>query len=68
MQHKHVFEMQPPACLTQVQVFEAVYDSYRQGIVMTLALQLLLLLSDLCVKCLHTALQAHYASQPFITL
>lgn len=58
--HKHVPEIQHHAGLSQRPFFVPAYGAFRQGIVLTIPLQLRLLPSGVNAKLLHEGLQSHY--------
>lgn len=60
--HKHVPEIQQHAGLTQRPMFVPAYGAYRQGIVLTVPLELRLLGRGVDAAALHTCLAAHYAA------
>ncbi len=59
--HKHVPEIRQHALLAERPGFVPAYGAYRQGIVLTIALQQRLLPSEASGHRLHEALAAHYA-------
>ncbi|TRM51239.1 N-acetyl-gamma-glutamyl-phosphate reductase [Achromobacter sp. LC458] len=59
--HKHTPEIEAHAGLTQRPVFVPAYGAFRQGIVLTIPLQLRLLPASVTIAQLHDALQQHYA-------
>jgi N-acetyl-gamma-glutamyl-phosphate reductase len=59
--HKHTPEIQRHAGLTQRPVFVPAYGAFRQGIVLTVPLQLRLLAPGVDAARLHDCLQGHYA-------
>jgi len=59
--HKHTPEIEAHAGLTQRPVFVPAYGAFRQGIVLTIPLQLRLLPSGVTSQQLHDCLQQHYA-------
>jgi len=59
--HKHTPEIEAHAGLTQRPVFVPAYGAFRQGIVLTIPLQLRLLPSGVTSQQLHDCLQRHYA-------
>ncbi|HZG19413.1 MAG TPA: N-acetyl-gamma-glutamyl-phosphate reductase [Herbaspirillum sp.] len=61
LQHKHPPEMQMHAGLTQRPIFVPAYGAFRQGIVLSIALQTRLLPTGASLEALRAALQAHYA-------
>lgn len=61
LQHKHPPEIQWHAGLTQRPIFVPSYGAFRQGIVVSIALQARLLPSQVSLQSLRAALQAHYA-------
>lgn len=61
LQHKHVPEIRQHALLTERPGFVPAYGAYRQGIVLTIALQRRLLPSEASGQRLHEALATHYA-------
>lgn len=66
LDHKHVPEIRAHAGLSHAPIFLPAYGSYRQGIVLTIALHLRLLPAGVTAARLHGALQAHYAGQAFV--
>ncbi|WP_110948460.1 N-acetyl-gamma-glutamyl-phosphate reductase [Pseudomonas bohemica] len=64
--HKHVPEIQQFSGLFERPVFIPAYGSFRQGIVLTIALQLRLLSSGLTGGRLHACLEQHYAGSDFV--
>ena len=61
LQHKHVPEIQYYAGLAHPPVFVPAYGAYRQGIVLTIALQQRLLPAGAQAETLHACLANHYA-------
>ncbi|ONN65875.1 N-acetyl-gamma-glutamyl-phosphate reductase [Herbaspirillum sp. VT-16-41] len=61
LQHKHPPEMQLHAGLTQRPIFLPAYGAFRQGIVLSIALQTRLLPAGAGLESLRAALQRHYA-------
>ncbi|MBG7619991.1 N-acetyl-gamma-glutamyl-phosphate reductase [Herbaspirillum sp. AP02] len=61
LQHKHPPEMQLHAGLTQRPIFVPAYGAFRQGIVLSIALQTRLLPAGASLESLRAALQSHYA-------
>jgi N-acetyl-gamma-glutamyl-phosphate reductase len=59
--HKHTPEIQQHAGLAQRPVFVPAYGAFRQGIVLTVPLQLRLLAPDVDGAALHACLASHYA-------
>lgn len=59
--HKHTPEIERHAGLTQRPVFVPAYGAFRQGIVLTIPLQLRLLPAGVSSQKLHDCLQQHYA-------
>lgn len=59
--HKHVPEIQQHAGLTRRPAFVPAYGAFRQGIVLTVALELDLLAPGTSVDRLHACLRDHYA-------
>lgn len=59
--HKHPPEMQRYAGLDHRPIFVPAYGAFRQGIVLTIPLELRLLASGVDGKQLHAALERHYA-------
>ncbi|MFF7400196.1 N-acetyl-gamma-glutamyl-phosphate reductase [Achromobacter sp. NPDC008082] len=59
--HKHTPEIEAHAGLTQRPVFVPAYGAFRQGIVLTIPLQLRLLPAGVTSQQLHDCLQQHYA-------
>ncbi|HSW04797.1 N-acetyl-gamma-glutamyl-phosphate reductase [Aquabacterium sp.] len=68
LEHKHVPEIQLHAGLSERPVFVPAYGAFRQGIVLTIALQLRLLPEGVSGRRLHEALHAHFAGQPHVQL
>lgn len=64
--HKHVPEIQQFSGLSERPVFIPAYGSFRQGIVLTIALQTRLLPSGVTGLTLHTALTKHYQGSEFV--
>lgn len=64
--HKHTPEIQRYAGLTQRPVFVPAYGTFRQGIVLTMPLQLRLLAPGVDGKQLHACLTGHYAAAPHV--
>lgn len=64
--HKHVPEIQHYSGLTERPVFIPAYGSFRQGIVLTIPLQLRLLASGVSGADLHASLQQHYAGSEHV--
>ncbi|WP_460873950.1 N-acetyl-gamma-glutamyl-phosphate reductase [Paralcaligenes ginsengisoli] len=60
LSHKHVPEIQHHAGLSQRPFFVPAYGAFRQGIVLTIPLQLRLLPSGVNAKRLHESLLRHY--------
>ncbi|TWO70799.1 N-acetyl-gamma-glutamyl-phosphate reductase [Caenimonas sedimenti] len=60
LQHKHVPEIQAYAGLTAPPIFVPAYGSYRQGIVLTIALHLRLLAADASPARIHECLSERY--------
>ncbi len=60
LEHKHVPEIQQHAGLAQRPVFVPAYGSYRQGIVLTIALHLRLLAAEATAARLHACLADRY--------
>ncbi|SDI65867.1 N-acetyl-gamma-glutamyl-phosphate reductase [Paraburkholderia phenazinium] len=59
--HKHAPEIQQHAGLAQRPIFVPAYGAFRQGIVLTVALDLRLLAPDVDGATLHACLARHYA-------
>ena len=59
--HKHTPEIQQHAGLTQRPMFVPAYGAYRQGIVLTVPLELRLLPPGIDASMLHACLARHYA-------
>jgi len=59
--HKHTPEIEAHAGLAQRPVFVPAYGAFRQGIVLTIPLQLRLLPAGVNSQQLHDCLQRHYA-------
>src|SRR5471032_714786 len=59
--HKHVPEIQLQSGLTERPMFVPAYGAFRQGIVLTIPLQLRLLASGIDAARLHGCLEQHYA-------
>lgn len=68
LEHKHVPEIQLHAGLSERPVFVPAYGAFRQGIVLTIALQLRLLPEGVSGRRLHEALYAHFAGRPHVQL
>lgn len=64
--HKHVPEIQQYSGLSERPVFIPAYGSFRQGIVLTIALQLRLLPEGVTGATLHACLEQHYAGSGFV--
>ena len=64
--HKHVPEIQQYSGLSERPVFIPAYGSFRQGIVLTIALQLRLLPAGVTGATLHACLEQHYAGSGFV--
>jgi N-acetyl-gamma-glutamyl-phosphate reductase len=64
--HKHVPEIQQFSGLSERPVFIPAYGSFRQGIVLTIALQTRLLPTGVTGATLHTALTRHYQGSKFV--
>lgn len=64
--HKHVPEIQQYIGLSERPVFIPAYGSFRQGIVLTIALQLRLLPEGVNGATLHACLEQHYAGSGFV--
>lgn len=60
LSHKHTPEIQHHAGLSQRPTFVPSYGAFRQGIVLTIPLQLRLMPSGVTAKLLHERLQHHY--------
>lgn len=61
LMHKHTPEIAQHAGLSERPVFVPAYGAFRQGIVLTIALQLRLLCAGTTARLLHDCLQQHYA-------
>ncbi len=59
--HKHVPEIQQYSGLTERPLFSPAYGAFRQGIVLTIPLQLRLLAPGVDARQLHACLSQHYA-------
>lgn len=68
LNHKHVPEIQQHAGLRHAPMFVPAYASYRQGIVVTIALHLRLLPAGVTVQHVRAAYQARYEGQACIEL
>ncbi|MFK3796270.1 N-acetyl-gamma-glutamyl-phosphate reductase [Pseudomonas sp. NPDC088444] len=64
--HKHVPEIQQYSGLSERPVFIPAYGSFRQGIVLTTALQQRLLPAGVTGASLHACLEQHYADSGFV--
>ncbi|WP_249673651.1 N-acetyl-gamma-glutamyl-phosphate reductase [Pseudomonas abieticivorans] len=64
--HKHVPEIQQHSGLSERPVFVPAYGAFRQGIVLTIALQLRLLAPGVDAARLHACLAQHYASTAYV--
>lgn len=64
--HKHVPEIQQFSGLSERPVFIPAYGSFRQGIVLTIALQTRLLPAGVTGVTLHAALTKHYHGSEFV--
>jgi len=64
--HKHTPEIQLHAGLTQRPMFVPAYGAYRQGIVLTVPLELRLLNAGVDATALHACLADHYAGAPHV--
>ena len=64
--HKHAPEIQKYAELAQRPVFVPAYGAFRQGIVLTVPLQLRLLAPGVDGNLLHACLTRHYAHAPHV--
>lgn len=64
--HKHAPEIQQYAGLAQRPVFVPAYGAFRQGIVLTVPLQLRLLAPGVDGNQLHACLTRHYADAPHV--
>ncbi|MCJ0765535.1 N-acetyl-gamma-glutamyl-phosphate reductase [Variovorax terrae] len=64
LDHKHAPEIQAHAGLTGRPFFVPAYGAFRQGIVLTVPLQLRLLPAGVDGTRLHACLQRHFAGQP----
>lgn len=61
LKHKHVPEIQQQSGLAQPPMFVPAYGAFRQGIVLTIPVQLRLLAPGIDAKRLHACLEQHYA-------
>ncbi|ADJ64287.1 N-acetyl-gamma-glutamyl-phosphate reductase [Herbaspirillum seropedicae] len=68
LQHKHPPEMQLHAGLSQRPLFVPSYGAFRQGIVLTIALQSRLLPAQASLERLRATLQAHYDGAHYVTV
>ncbi|OZI50395.1 N-acetyl-gamma-glutamyl-phosphate reductase [Bordetella genomosp. 4] len=66
LQHKHVPEIQRYAGLALPPAFVPAYGSYRQGIVLTIALHQRLLPASVNAGTLHACLADHYAGAQYV--
>jgi len=64
--HKHVPEIQQYSGLSDRPMFIPAYGSFRQGIVLTVALQLRLLAPDVTGARIHACLERHYAGSGYV--
>jgi N-acetyl-gamma-glutamyl-phosphate reductase len=64
--HKHTPEIQQHAGLAQRPVFVPAYGAFRQGIVLTIPLELRLLAPGVDGVRLHACLARHYAGAPYV--
>jgi N-acetyl-gamma-glutamyl-phosphate reductase len=64
--HKHIPEIQQYSGLSERPMFIPAYGSFRQGIVLTIPLQLRLLPSGVTGARLHACLEQHYAGSAFV--
>jgi N-acetyl-gamma-glutamyl-phosphate reductase len=64
--HKHIPEIQQYSGLSERPVFIPAYGSFRQGIVLTVPLQLRLLAPGVTGAKLHACLEQHYAGSEFV--
>ena len=64
--HKHVPEIQRYSGLSERPMFIPAYGSFRQGIVLTIPLQLRLLAPGVTGAGLHACLEQHYAGSDFV--
>lgn len=64
--HKHLPEIQQYSGLSERPVFVPAYGAFRQGIVLTIALQTRLLPHGITGATLHAALAAHYQGSGFV--
>ena len=64
--HKHVPEIQQYSGLSERPVFVPAYGAFRQGIVLTIALQTRLLPHGVTGKTLHAALAGHYQGSGYV--
>lgn len=64
--HKHTPEIERHAGLSQRPVFVPSYGSFRQGIVLTVPLQLRLLPAGVTAQQLHDCLARHYDGQQYV--
>jgi N-acetyl-gamma-glutamyl-phosphate reductase len=60
LEHKHVPEIQQHAGLSERPIFVPAYGAFRQGIVLTVPLQLRLMPESVSGKRMHDCLQAHF--------
>lgn len=63
LEHKHTPEIQAHAALSHRPLFVPAYGAYRQGIVLTIAIDLRLLPAHANGTSLHACLESHYAGQ-----
>jgi N-acetyl-gamma-glutamyl-phosphate reductase len=64
--HKHIPEIQQYSGLNERPMFIPAYGSFRQGIVLTIALQLRLLAPGTTGVSLHACLERHYAASDYV--
>jgi len=64
--HKHIPEIQQYSGLSERPMFIPAYGSFRQGIVLTVPLQLRLLAPGVTGATLHACLEQHYAGSEFV--
>ncbi|SFX48789.1 N-acetyl-gamma-glutamyl-phosphate reductase [Pseudomonas sp. NFACC36] len=64
--HKHIPEIQQHSGLTERPMFVPAYGVFRQGIVLTIPLQLRLLAPGVDAMRLHACLMQHYADAPSV--
>ncbi|MEE3635248.1 N-acetyl-gamma-glutamyl-phosphate reductase [Pseudomonas sp. AL 58] len=64
--HKHVPEIQQHSGLSERPMFVPAYGAFRQGIVLTIPLQVRLLAPGTDARQLHACLQQHYAGAQYV--